>query len=440
MNPILARFDNQPALVAEEFAAWLEVCAMQATKILERIEAQQAESQVDLSASDDFWFASDDWRSTYRPYTVKNGILRVPVHGVLLNKFPWQLGGWATGYEYITQAVKRGLNDGDVKGIALDIDSGGGLVSGNFELVDFLYESRGKKPIKAFASDSAYSAAYSIASAADDISVTRSGGVGSIGVVATHIEVSERLRMQGVKVTFIFAGKHKVDGNPYEALPKGVRDKIQSRVDASYKEFVGLVARNREMDEKAIRDTEAQTYTAPEALEVGLADRIGGPIDDEITAFAATFTQQEDGDMAEKQAQFTESDLDSAKAEAFAAGETKGAEAERARITGILGSDEAKNRPAAAMLMVELGVDAKTAAEKLAKMPEETKAETPKSDEPKGQGAGAPKGMLEAAMKGSDHESLNDGDGTDDEKSKAAANEALLLNAGLPGFKKQQSK
>lgn len=144
--------------------------------------------------------------------------------------------------------------------------------------------------------------------------------------------------------------------------------------------------------------------------------------------------------MAEKQAQFTESDLDSAKAEAFAGGETKGAETERARITGILGSDEAKNRPAAAMVMVELGVDAKTAAEKLAKMPEETKAEAPKSDEPKGQGAGAPKGMLDAAMKGSEHEPIGDGNGDDDEKSKAAADEALLLSAGLPGFKKQQSK
>lgn len=439
MNPILARFDNQPALVAEERAAWLEVCAERATKILDRIEADHGEANAELAASDDFWFAPDDYRSKYRPYQVKNGILRVPVQGVLLNKFPWQLGDWVTGYEYITQAVKRGLDDSDVKGIALDINSGGGLIAGNFELVDFIHASRGKKPIKAFASDSAYSAAYAIASAADDISVTRSGGVGSIGVVATHIEVSERMRMQGVKVTFIFAGKHKIDGNPYEALPKGVRDKIQSRVDASYKEFVGLVARNREMDEKAIRDTEAQTYTAPEALEVGLADRIGGPIDDEITAFAATFTQQEDGDMAEKQAQFTESDLDSAKAEAFAGGETKGAETERARITGILGSDEAKNRPAAAMLMVELGVDAKTAAEKLAKMPEETKAEAPKSDEPKGQGAGAPKGMLDAAMKGSEHESLGDGN-DNDEKSEAAADEALLLSAGLPGFKKQQSK
>lgn len=439
MNPILARFDNQPALVAEEMATWIEVCAAQATKLLEKIEAKHGEGNVEIAASDDFWFAPDDYRSAYRPYRVKNGILRIPVRGVLLNKFPWQLGGWATGYEYITQAVKRGLDDSDVKGIALEIDSGGGLVAGNFELVDFLHASRGKKPIKAFASDSAYSAAYAIASAADDISVTRSGGVGSIGVVATHIEVSERMRMQGVKVTFIFAGKHKIDGNPYEALPKGVRDKIQSRVDASYKEFVGLVARNREMDEKAIRDTEAQTYTAPEALEVGLADRIGGPIDDEITAFAATFTEDEDGDMAEKMAQITDSDLETAKATAFSDGETKGAETERARITGILGSDEAKNRPAAAMLMVELGVDAKTAAEKLAKMPEETKVEAPKSDEPKGQGAGAPKGMLDAAMKGSEHESLGAGN-DNDEKSEAAADEALLLSAGLPGFKKQQSK
>lgn len=429
MNSILARFDNQIALMAPDSAAWLEVCAAQASRFLERVEA---DTSAPVMSANDFWFSPEDWRSNYRPYSVKNGVLRIPVRGLLLNKFPWQDGSWATGYEYIAQALSRGLADPDVKGIAFDIDSSGGMVSGVSDLVDFIYESRGQKPIKSFASDLAYSAAYNIAAAADDITVSRSGGVGSIGVLRTHIDVSERMNMAGMKVTYIFAGKHKVDGNPYEPLPDDVREKIQSRIDESYTEFVGLVARNRGMDEKAVRATEAQTFTAREALAVGLADKIGKSADDEITAFAATL-KGEDYDMAEKMAQFTESDLDAAKATAFSAGEIKGAETERTRITGILGSAEAQTRPAAAMVMVELGVSAQTATEKLAKMPEEAKPVVA-SAEP-APGAGAPKGMLEAAMGGSQHDQLNESEAT--AKTVAEDNRNLLLNMGIPGFKKR---
>lgn len=431
MNPILARFDNQIALMAPDAAAWLETCAMQASRFLEKVEADT--SAPVMMAADDFWFSPDDWRSSYRPYSVKNGVLRIPVRGLLLNKFPWQDGSWATGYEYIEQALARGLADPGVKGIAFDIDSSGGLVSGVSDLVDFIYESRGKKPMKSFASDMAYSAAYNIAAAADDITVSRSGGVGSIGVLTTHVDLSERMNMSGVKVTFIFAGKHKVDGNQYEPLPEAVREKIQARIDASYAEFVGLVARNRGMEEKAVRATEAQTFTAREALDVGLADFIGKSSDVEITAFAATLNN-EDRDMAENQAQITESDLDAAKAAAFSAGVEKGAETERARITGILGSEEAKSRPSAAMVMVELGVNAQTAAEKLAKMPEEAK---PAAAAVAQGGAGAPAGMLDAAMAGSKHEDLTETE-TNSVKEKAEANRNLLLGMNLPGFKKSK--
>ena len=168
--------------------------------------------------ADEFW-GDGRGEHPYRPYTVHNGVLQIPIQGTLLNRFSYQFGRWATGYRYIEAALARGLADPEVKAIALIVDSPGGEVAGCFELADKIYEGRSEKPIRAFAADHAYSAAYALASSASEIVVTRSGGTGSVGVVTAHIDQSERLDKMGVKLTLIYAGKHKVDGNAYEKLP-----------------------------------------------------------------------------------------------------------------------------------------------------------------------------------------------------------------------------
>ncbi len=120
MNPFLARFQDQPALIDEGYSALL---ASSLAEVVARMpEIEKASTAADNNG---FWFAADDWRSYLRPYVVKNGILHVPVKGVLLNDFPYALGGWATGYEYIYQAIKRGVDDSTVRGIALVVNSGG---------------------------------------------------------------------------------------------------------------------------------------------------------------------------------------------------------------------------------------------------------------------------------------------------------------------------
>src|SRR5688500_10303064 len=106
--------------------------------------------------------------------------------GVLLNRFSYQLGHCATGYTYIERAVRRGMEDPEVKGIAFICDSPGGESSGVFELCDKITAYRGTKPMRAFASDRAYSACYMVACSANSITMTRTAGVGSIGVVTMH--------------------------------------------------------------------------------------------------------------------------------------------------------------------------------------------------------------------------------------------------------------
>lgn len=404
-NPILARFQNNEAVLIDPQAhALLNACAHQASIILARIEGATDAPRMD--DGDGFWFSPDDWRSAYRPYVVKDGVLQVPVKGVLLNNFPYAIGNWATGYEYIWRAFDRGQRDPEVRGIALVCDTPGGMVAGNFELVDKMFAYPNRKPVAGFAHESAYSAGYSIISVSDpgQVTVSRTGGVGSIGVVTSHYDVSKMMEQIGWNITFIHAGKHKVDGNPYEALPDDVKVRIQARIDDLYGIFVKTVARNRGMDEQAIRDTEALTFSAPDALSIGLADKIGA-FDDALADFSASLNPNV-GD--ETMADFTQADIDNAvaaatanHAAALATARTEGATAERERISTILASDEAKDRPKAALsLALKGGMDAAATASVLGDLPVE-KAEV--TEKPDGD-AGAKGDRFDVAMKGNNPE------------------------------------
>lgn len=300
-------------------------------------------------AEGDFWPAPGDWLARYRPYVVKDGVLQIPVSGVLLNDYPFTTGG-ATGYDYIWEAYKRGMDDSGVRGIALVVNSGGGMVSGNFDLVDRMFERRDEKPVWGFACDAAYSAAYNIISIAQKVTVTRSGGVGSIGVVTGHWDESKFWEDMGLKHTYIFAGQHKVDGNPYESLPENVRARIQSRIDELYTEFVASVARNRGLDDQAVRDTEALTFTAKEAVSNGLADEIGS-LEDALAAFMADLNEG-DETMSQKENQASEevaAMIKAARDEGLTAGRLEGSKAEKERFGAVLGLEESATRRASAI-------------------------------------------------------------------------------------------
>lgn len=427
-NPILARFqNNEPVLADEHSHVLINACAHQAALIMTRIDAAPDKPTM----ADDFWYDESDWRAVYRPYIVRDGVLLIPVKGVLLNDFGYALGNWATGYQYIWRAFERGMGDLNVRGIALVCDTPGGMVAGNFELVDKMYAMRGVKPIAGFAHESAYSAGYSIISAADpgSITVSRTGGVGSIGVVTSHVDLSKMMEQDGIAVTFIHAGKHKVDGNPYEALAPEVKARIQKRIDYLYGIFVSTVARNRDMDEQAVRETEALTFGAPEALSNGLADKIGG-FDDALADFSASLNPQE-GD--ETMADLTQADIDTAVAAATqnqeaalanarAEGAAEGATAERTRINAILASDAGKERPKAALsAALKTGMDLETATTFLAELPAEKAGDT---DAKNGKG----KDRFDAAMDKTDNPDMTDG-GQGKERSDEDADAAFLQDS-----------
>lgn len=423
INPFLARFQNEPTLVAPENLAWFESCMAHAAAeyavMREKLDAAHPQASVADDAA--WWGEEGSLLALFRPYVVRDGILQIPVKGVLLHDFPYALFNWATGYDYIWRAFQRGMGDANVKGIALIVDSPGGMVAGCFECVDKMFALRGQKPVRGYAAESAYSAAYAIISVSDpgEITVTKTGGVGSIGVVTSHIDASGAMDQRGWVITFIHAGKHKVDGHPYAPLPDDVKARIQKRIDELYSIFVSTVARNRDLDEQAVRDTEALCYGASEALSIGLADKIGA-LDDSLADFSASLNL-ETGD--ENMADFTQADIDAARtagmeagraegiAQGKAEGLAEGATAERARINAILGSDEAKDRPKAALsTALKSNMDAEGAAAFLADLPKETPAAAGNGAE----GAGAPAGMFQAAMGKTPNPDIDSAQGGDD--------------------------
>ena len=177
-------------------------------------------------------------------------------------------------YAEITHQFDSLLANEAVNTIVLRIDSAGGEVSGLFDLSDHIYNARGQKPIIAVVDDMAYSAAYGIASAADKIVLSRTGGVGSVGVVSYHVDQSEAHKKRGVKVEYIYAGERKIDGNPNQALSDVAKETAQLEINRLYQLFVTTIARNRNLSLDTVRDTEASTYHGELALSVGFADEI----------------------------------------------------------------------------------------------------------------------------------------------------------------------
>lgn len=377
MNPILSRFVDVPALVAPEWQKSLEMCAQFLGDHVHAVDMLAA------SSDEKFWPAPDSWQAQYRPYDVKNGVLTIPVRGVMLNDFSYATT-WATGYQYIAKAWERAQADEEVVGIVLSINSGGGDAAGNFDMVDKMAATKGK-PCMAIC-ENAYSAAYSIASVADKIAVSRTGGLGSIGVVTGHLDVSGAMEKAGMKFTFITApkGGDKVDGNPYEPLSDSARERMQDRVDELYSHFVATVSRNRGMTEKAVIATKARTFTASQSLSNGLADMVA-PADESLASFTADLSPKTGAvAMSEKKDETValavhESAVKTAREEGHKSGHaeglTAGARAERERINAILSSDAGKARPTAAHLAaLETEMSVEGAVAFISKLPEEQAA------------------------------------------------------------------
>jgi len=216
------------------------------------------------------------------------GITVIPIHGTLVRRtLGLEAASGLMSYGEIGARLDAALADPAVSGILLDVDSPGGEAGGVFELAERIRAVDAVKPVWAIAADSAFSAAYAIACAASHLAVTRTGGVGSVGVIAMHVDQSVRDAQQGYRYTAITAGRHKNDFSPHEPLDHEALVRLQAEVDRLYGLFVGHVAAMRGLDPDAVRATEAGLFFGEQAIGSGLADAVASR--DQLLAVFATF-------------------------------------------------------------------------------------------------------------------------------------------------------
>ncbi|ELE9752289.1 TPA: S49 family peptidase [Enterobacter kobei] len=339
-----------------------------------------------------------------RTYQVANGIAVLPVSGTLVSKTrALQPYSGMTGYNGIIARLQQAISDPGVDGILLDMDTPGGMVSGAFDCADIIARMRDIKPIWALANDMNCSAGQLIASSASRRLVTQTARTGSIGVMMAHSNYGAALKTNGVEVTLIYSGDHKVDGNPYEKLPEDVRADFQTRIDATRQMFAEKVSAYTGMSVQDVLDTEAAVFSGQESVDNGLADELVNNTDalgvmrealdrrkkttigGTMPSPSASAATNNPADQASTQTttsaeQLTDADTTTAAIAAPAdvsAQVSAAVAAENSRIMGILNCDEAKGRESQARALAETpGMTVESAQRILAAAPQSAQART----------------------------------------------------------------
>lgn len=286
------------------------------------------------------------------PYQNVKGVAVIDIAGVIskkMNLFSDISGGVST--QLIGQAVNQALADESIRAIVLNIDSPGGSVDGTQELARKIFSARSQKPIVAYTDGMMASAAYWIGAAAEQVYISGdTTEVGSIGVVATHVDVSKLEEARGVKTTEIVAGKFKRVASSYAPLSDMGRATIQEQVDHVYSVFVQDVAAFRGVSPEAVvKDmADGRIFLGRQAIEHGLVNgqrsldaiitdlssrRIQGGRMNGNTSDAPSTISQASHDQAVSEARLTglAEGMESGKSE----GLKVGIEQERARIKAI---------------------------------------------------------------------------------------------------------
>lgn len=266
---------NQPLLVTPDMLDLGVRWANQAMSLnIINIGASSAQLWKDDDPVDRIALADEQRRNAI----AQTGVEVVPVSGVLVSRGSHlNMCETMTSYESLRAQLQRAVADPMVEHIVLDIDSPGGAAVGAFELAEDIRAMTLQKPITGLVNFMAYSGGYLLGSACSELVVSRTSGVGSIGVIASHMDRSKMEADMGVKVTTVFAGAHKNDLSPHEPITEQSLAFLNSLVQESYQMFTAAVAEYRDMPVAKVIATEAGLYRGQNAINAGLADRLQNP-------------------------------------------------------------------------------------------------------------------------------------------------------------------
>lgn len=176
----------------------------------------------------------------------------------------------------VLEKIEDAKTNENIKGVLLNVNSGGGAVSPSVEIAYAIKRLRQVKPVVVYASGTIASGSYYASIWANEIIANPGSMVGSIGVIMQGADVSALMEKIGVKTQTVQAGKYKQLGagdrpwKPYEV------NELNKVIRGTYDMFTSDVADARGLDIKK-RDiyANAHIFTAAQAKEVGLIDSIG---------------------------------------------------------------------------------------------------------------------------------------------------------------------
>jgi signal peptide peptidase SppA len=237
-----------------------------------------------------------------RTTIARTGIEVIPVSGVLVSRGSHvSMCETMTSYETLRAQLRNAVADPMVERIVLDIDSPGGSAVGAFELAADIRAMAQQKPITGIVNFMAYSGGYLIGAACSELVVSLTSGIGSIGVIASHMDRSKMEEGMGVKVTTVYAGAHKNDMSPHEPLSEQSLKYLNDVVQESYQLFVGAVAEYRGLSVQQVMATEAGLFRGQQGINAGLADRMQSPqqaVDDLSHSVATSRANRQPGRLA----------------------------------------------------------------------------------------------------------------------------------------------
>ncbi len=210
----------------------------------------------------------------------RDKIALLDVSGLLMNAESWELfGSGENPVSLLLEQLDRAAADRQVKAVILRINSPGGSVTAS-ELMHreiTAFRQRTGKPVIAVFMDVAASGGYYIACACDEIVAHESTVTGSIGVIMQMFNVAGTMQKLGIQADAITSGEFKDAGSPLRLMKPNERELFQAMVNDMYARFVKVVDEGRPaLDAAKVRAlADGRVYTASQALELGLVDRIG---------------------------------------------------------------------------------------------------------------------------------------------------------------------
>lgn len=225
-----------------------------------------------------FSFSLIRWNAIARPSLIGNAsanVAIIPIQGVLTKDGPAWYG---SNYDTIGRAVADAAANPDVKHIVLSVDSPGGEVTGLPETAALVAQAAKAKPVTAMVDGMSASAAYYLTSQANNIVLTPSGEVGSVGVRMMHVDVSKMLIDAGIKVTELASGDFKTEWSPYKPLSEEAIADMTPRLRSVHQDFINAVEAGRgarlTQDIRERRIGEGRMFSSSDALSHGMVDSI----------------------------------------------------------------------------------------------------------------------------------------------------------------------